>query len=89
MIASWDGNCKVVYGRPRHPQSQGLVEQANGTVEKMIASGMEQFQTKAWTKLLPKIAFNLNTSKSSSLKCMPYEIVFNKKPNFGNEKKCV
>ena len=47
---------------------------------------MEQFQTKAWTKLLPKIALNLNTSKSSSLKFQLYEIVFNKKPNFGNKK---
>lgn len=35
-IYEWQGSCEVVFGRPRHPQSQGLVEQANGTVEKML-----------------------------------------------------
>ena len=72
MIASWDGDCKIVYGRPRHPQSQDLVEQANGTVENMIGAAMEQYNTKSWAKLLPKIAYNLNTSKSSTMKFMPY-----------------
>ena len=66
MLHKWDGDCKLIYGRPRHAQSQGLIEQANGTVEKTIASAMEQNQTKEWTKLLPTIQFNLNTSKPSS-----------------------
>ena len=74
MVKRWDGDCKLVYGRSRQPQSQGLVEQANGTVEKMIAAGMEQYQTKEWTKLLPTIQFNLNTSKPSSTKIMPFEV---------------
>jgi len=77
---------KIVYGRPRHPQSQGLVEQANETMENMIGAAMEQYNTKEWAKLLPKIAYNLNTSKSSTMKFMPFEIVFNKKPNFGDKK---
>jgi hypothetical protein len=55
LVKKWDGDCKLIYGRPRHPQSQGLIEQANGTIEKMIASAMEQNQTKEWTKLLPTI----------------------------------
>ena len=37
LVKKWDGDCKLVYGRPRHPQSQGLVEQSNGTIERMIA----------------------------------------------------
>jgi hypothetical protein len=57
-IMSWDGECKIVYGRPRHPQSQGLVEQANGIVEKMIAAGIKQFKTKEWSKLLPTIQYS-------------------------------
>jgi hypothetical protein len=60
-IASWDGDCKIVYGRPRHPQSQGLVEQANGTAERMLAAAMEQQKTKEWTKLLSQVMYNLNT----------------------------
>ena len=57
LIKRWDGDCTLVYGRPRHPQSQGLVEQANGTVEKMVASAMEQYKTREWSKLLPMIQF--------------------------------
>ena len=47
-VCSWEGECKIVYGRPRHPQSQGLVEQANGTVEVMISSMMEQEKHRNW-----------------------------------------
>ena len=65
LIESWDGNCKIVHGRPRHPQSQGLVEQGNGTLERMIAAMMTQFDTNNWVKLLPKIMCNLNTQESS------------------------
>ena len=72
-VNSWDGECKLVYGRLRHLQPQGLVEKANGTMEIMIASYMEQYKTEEWTKLLPIIMYNLNTSKSSSTKFMPYE----------------
>ena len=72
LIKKWDGDCKCVYGRPRHPQSQGLIEQANGTEENMIAAMMEQGKTKEWSKLFPRIQFNLNTQTSSSLKFMPF-----------------
>ena len=35
-LKSWSGNCSIINGRPRHPQTQGLIEQANGTVETML-----------------------------------------------------
>lgn len=89
LIKKWDGDCKLVYGRPRHPQSQGLVEQSNGTIERMIASAMEQEKTKEWSKLLPRIQFNLNSQKTSGVKNSPFEIFFNKKPNFGSKKEFV
>ena len=86
-ISSWSGDCKTIYGRPRHPQSQGLVEQANGTMERLIANSMEQHKTKQWTDLLPNIMYTMNTSTSSSTKCMPYEVTFNRKPNRGTNLK--
>ena len=89
LVNRWDGDCTLIYGRPRHPQTQGLVEQANGTVEKMIAAAMEQHKTKEWTKLLPSIQFTLNTSKPSSTRIMPFKAVFNKQPNFGNKKRFI
>ena len=48
LLERWDGDCKVIHGRPRHPQSQGLVEQSNGTMGKMIAAMMLQFKTNDW-----------------------------------------
>ena len=29
--SKWIGDVKIIYGRPRHSQSQGLVEQSNGS----------------------------------------------------------
>ena len=33
MMKSWPGETKIVHGRPRHPQSQDLVEKSNGTMD--------------------------------------------------------
>ena len=66
LIKGWEGSCKTVHGRPRHPQSQGLVEQSNGTMEKMIAAMIAQFKDNDWVNYLPKIMFNMNTQRSSS-----------------------
>ncbi|CAF1068102.1 unnamed protein product [Brachionus calyciflorus] len=74
LIDSWDGDCKVVHGRPRHPQSQGLVEQSNRTLERMMSAMMTQFNTDNWVKLLPKIMYNLNTPESSLKENEEYEI---------------
>ncbi len=63
MISSWPGECKMIFNRPRHPQSNGLVEQANGTIENHIAAGMEQFNTKEWTKILPYLYFYIKFFK--------------------------
>ena len=41
-IITWNINCKTLHGRSRHPQSQGLVEQANGTLELKLAAMMAQ-----------------------------------------------
>ena len=65
LINDWEGDCKIIHGRPRHPQSQGLVEQANGTLERMLASFMVQFNDNDWEGFLPKIMYNLNTQQSS------------------------
>ncbi|CAF1005499.1 unnamed protein product [Brachionus calyciflorus] len=54
--------------RSRHAQSQGLVEQANGTMEKMIASMMGQFKTKDCGNFLPRIILSLNCDSESPLR---------------------
>ena len=37
LVKTWPGEITIVNGRPRHPQSQGLVERGNAKVEEMIA----------------------------------------------------
>ena len=44
----WSGGpiqCKLVNGRPRHPQSQGAVERANQDICNMLATWMREFKT--------------------------------------------
>ncbi|CAF3972471.1 unnamed protein product [Didymodactylos carnosus] len=40
----------IINGRPRHPQSQGLVERGNQTLELALGKWMRQNNTKAWSK---------------------------------------
>ena len=103
LINNWDGDCDIRYGRPRHPQSQGLIEQANGTTQRMLSSLVQQhkicqddksgnilpiLKDGNWANLLPLIMYNLNTQLSTSLKTTPYEVVFAQKPNMGSIKLC-
>ena len=60
VTSTWPGQVQLVSGRPRHPQSQGLVEQAHYTLERMISAKILDDQTKStsprWTEWLPYIA---------------------------------
>lgn len=38
----------IINGRPRHPQSQGLVERSNAVVQNMLGKWMEMNNTKDW-----------------------------------------
>ena len=46
LVTKLEGDCELRNGRPRHPQTQGLLEQASGTAERMLAASMEQNKTK-------------------------------------------
>jgi len=53
LINGWDqGRCTIVHGRPRHPQSQGKVEQSNRTLSEMLAAFKIQFNTEKWVKII-------------------------------------
>jgi len=58
LVEDWEGDCKCCYCRPRHPQSQGLVEQSNGTAENRLAAMIEQFKQRDWVKLIPKLQYD-------------------------------
>jgi transposase InsO family protein len=43
----------IINGRPRHPQSQGLVERGNQILENRISKWMEDNQSSTWATALP------------------------------------
>ena len=58
LVKDWPGEVVIVNGRPRNPRCQGLVEQGNSTVEKLL--GIRLLQEKGndyptWSEWLPFI----------------------------------
>src|SRR6266508_1430908 len=61
LVELWPG-LKLINGRTRHQQSQGLVERANSILEKKIGAWMEQNKSKNWTICLNYIVFIMNNT---------------------------
>jgi transposase InsO family protein len=57
LLKEWHSNIQLISGRPRHPQSQGLVERAHQTLHKKLATEISTSGMKAppWNEWLPKI----------------------------------
>lgn len=49
IVALWP-HCKIVHGRPRHPQTQGSVERANGDIENMMRAWMIDNNSTNWSR---------------------------------------
>ena len=70
-------------------RTSGYHAQGNGFAERSIRNVREVLRTalldkglahKNWRKILSSVVFALNTSKSKSINCVPFEIVFGRKP---------
>ena len=55
LVEDWPGEITIINGRPRHPQSQGLIEKGNSTVEAMLACKLYSETQAIWTSWLPEI----------------------------------
>ncbi|CAF3798969.1 unnamed protein product [Rotaria sp. Silwood1] len=66
----------IINGRPRHPQSQGLVERANAVVQKMLGKWLETNESRDWPSGLGPVMLAINNCRSQSTKKTPYEMVF-------------
>ena len=58
MLTSWPTQVQVVQGRPRHPQSQGMIEQAHNNVENKIPE-LNEPEAASWSPWLPQICCRL------------------------------
>jgi len=70
----------IINGRPRHPQTQGLMEKVNATLCQILGKLMEDRKTTAWSICLPPTLYSMNTSLARGVQMTPYEIVFGQKP---------
>ena len=74
---------KILNGRPRHPQTQGLVEQANGVMKAKLRCWLEEHPGCGWTDALPDITLAINRQSHTTLGGkMPYEVFYNRKPRW-------
>ena len=57
VMKEWPGEVTIVNGKPHNPKCPGLVEQGNGTVEKMIGVRLHDNDTDypPWSEWLPVI----------------------------------
>ena len=72
----------LVHGRPRHPQSQGSVERANGDIKDMLVSWMNDNDTTDWSVGIKFVQFKKNTSLHAGIQRSPYSALF------GNDARC-
>ena len=72
---------RIVHGRPRRPQTQGLVEQANGVAKTKLAAYLREIGTNAWAAALPTIAMCMNSQPHKSLprRMTPFQVMFSRR----------
>ena len=74
---------KIVHGKPRHPQSQGSVERANGDIKDMLTAWLEDNQTADWSMGIKFVQFSKNSSYHCGIKRSPYEALFGTRAKVG------
>jgi hypothetical protein len=79
LVDLWP-SVKIINGRPRHPQSQGLVERGNGILQQKLGKWMENSGRKDWSYGLRLVVLSMNNSICRSHKKTPYELVYGDKP---------
>ena len=66
----------MVHGKPRHPQSQGSVERANGDIKDMLVAWMADNNTNDWSVRIKFVQFLKNSSLHSGIQRSPYSALF-------------
>ncbi|CAF3273316.1 unnamed protein product [Rotaria socialis] len=66
----------IINGRARHPQTQGLIERGNHTLEMGLGKWMKHNHTDCWASGLGPVVYSINTSIAKMTSKTPYEVVF-------------
>jgi hypothetical protein len=73
---------QVINGAPRSPQTQGLVEQANGVVESKLRAWKMDNGSTEWADGLVEVTLAMNTQIHSTIKCAPAELLFRERTSY-------
>ena len=73
----------MVHGKPRHPQSQGSVERANGDIKDMLVAWMSDNNTQDWTVGLKFVQQQKNCAHHVGINLTPYKAMFGEEPKVG------
>src|SRR6185369_14071594 len=79
LMDNWPAT-RIIRGRPRHPQSQGLIEKANSILKNKLSKWMQINRSTVWSQGLDQVIYAMNTSYCRVTKHTPYELVFGQKP---------
>ncbi|CAF1480750.1 unnamed protein product [Didymodactylos carnosus] len=78
-------NLCFIRGRPRHPQSQGCIERANGVLSLSLGKWLQTNNTTHWSEGLLPVVYGINTRTCDTTKATPYEIMFGQHPRGDSE----
>ena len=81
-LASW--NCKLIFSRVRHPQTNGAIERANGHLKVQIHKWREEHagQDNDWPSAVYQLVHAINCTRHTTTKYIPYEIIYNRRSLF-------
>ena len=79
LMSNWSGT-RSIRGRPRHTQSQGLIERGNSVLKSKLSKWMQRNRSTLWSQGLDYVIYAMNTSYCRVTKYTPYELVFGQKP---------
>lgn len=74
LTAKWE--VQHVFSSPRHPQTNGLVERANGVIKGYIKSWQSSNLDRDWREYFPVIMHQVNSVKHQTIGISSYEYAF-------------
>ena len=74
-----------IRGTPRHPQSQGCIERANGVLCDALGKWMAMNSSSHWFDGLLPVVYDINTRLSTVTKTTPYQVMFGQEPRSNSD----